>query len=246
MSSALPRMPHAFRSASGSPTRWAFWPSASASIGWICGSSRRPFRRPPALWRLLRETAVEKKMENVPKQVAGEVTRAILSGGAYPRSLLANVIMRIRADGEVSGVRAAIIKAVLVRLGRIERHEREDHRTATTSSPLRRQDGNPNGDPDAGNLPRARSRDQPGAGDGRLPQAKGAELRRSREGRSHHPSRSTSREGRPESSSTSVPTRRSAKRSSTPEDKKRKGGEARPERATGCARTSSTCALSAR
>jgi CRISPR-associated protein Csd1 len=86
-----------------------------------------PFKRPPALWRLLRETAVEKKMENVPKQVAGEVTRSILSGGAYPRSLLANVIMRIRADGDVSGARAAIIKAVLVRLGRIERNEREDH-----------------------------------------------------------------------------------------------------------------------
>ncbi len=86
-----------------------------------------PFRRPPALWRLLRETAVEKKMENVPKQVAGEVTRAILSGGAYPRSLLANVILRIRADGEVNGVRAAMAKAVLVRLGRIERNEREDH-----------------------------------------------------------------------------------------------------------------------
>lgn len=86
-----------------------------------------PFKRPPALWRLLREIAVEKKMENVPKQVAGEVTRAILSGGAYPRSLLANVIMRIRADGEVNGARAAIAKAVLVRLGRIERNEQEDH-----------------------------------------------------------------------------------------------------------------------
>jgi len=85
-----------------------------------------PFKRPPALWRLLRETAVEKKMENVPKQVAGEVTRAILSGGVYPRSLLANVIMRIRADGDINGVRAAIIKAVLVRLGRIECNERED------------------------------------------------------------------------------------------------------------------------
>jgi CRISPR-associated protein Csd1 len=84
------------------------------------------FRRPPALWRLLRETAVEKKTENVPKQLAGEVTRAILTGGRYPRSLLANVIMRIRADGEIDEVRAAMIKAVLVRAARIERNEQED------------------------------------------------------------------------------------------------------------------------
>ncbi len=84
------------------------------------------FQRPPALWRLLRETAVEKKMENVPKQLAGEVTRAILTGGRYPRSLLANVIMRIRADGEIDELRASMIKAVLVRAGRIERNEQED------------------------------------------------------------------------------------------------------------------------
>lgn len=100
------------------------------------------FQRPPALWRLLRETAVEKKSENVPSQLAGEVTRAILTGGRYPRSLLANVIMRIRADGgrdeEQAAsiqVRTAIIKAVLTRAARIERNEEDRYVSLDTENP---------------------------------------------------------------------------------------------------------------
>lgn len=82
-----------------------------------------PTGRPPALWRLLVETAVERKPENVPKQIAGELARAVLTGGRYPRSLLTAVLVRIRADGDVNGVRAAICKAVLVRNARIDRNE---------------------------------------------------------------------------------------------------------------------------
>ena len=38
-----------------------------------------------------------------------------MSGGRYPRSLLANTIMRMRADGHLSGMRVALCKGVLVR-----------------------------------------------------------------------------------------------------------------------------------
>lgn len=86
-----------------------------------------PTKRPPALWRLLVETAVERKTENVPKQIAGELARAVLTGGRYPRSLLTAVLVRIRADPgdtrDVHGVRAAICKAVLVRNARITQGE---------------------------------------------------------------------------------------------------------------------------
>lgn len=47
--------------------------------------------------------------------IAGELTRAILTGSRYPRSLLNQIIMRLRADGDISGVRVALCKAVLAR-----------------------------------------------------------------------------------------------------------------------------------
>lgn len=69
----------------------------------------------PPLWRYLRETAVLGKSENVPPNLAGEWMRSILGGTRYPLTLLAAVLTRIRADGEVSALRTGILKAILVR-----------------------------------------------------------------------------------------------------------------------------------
>lgn len=69
----------------------------------------------PPLWRYLVELAVLNKRENVPPNLAGEWMRAILTGGAYPMTLLSTVLMRLRADGDVNGLRAAILKSVLIR-----------------------------------------------------------------------------------------------------------------------------------
>jgi CRISPR-associated protein Csd1 len=41
--------------------------------------------------------------------------RAILAGTNYPLTLLATLLMRIRADGEVNALRASVLRAVLVR-----------------------------------------------------------------------------------------------------------------------------------
>lgn len=73
--------------------------------------------RPPSVRRLLAETtALQKKFENVPPQLAGEVMRAVLAGTRYPRSWLAAVIARLRAgDDPSTGWHAAAIRAVLVR-----------------------------------------------------------------------------------------------------------------------------------
>ena len=74
-----------------------------------------PWRTPPAVWRLLRETAVQGKSENIPPTLTGALMQAILGGGRYPQSLLAAIIGRMRADGQINGLRAAICKAYLVR-----------------------------------------------------------------------------------------------------------------------------------
>lgn len=78
----------------------------------------------PSVNRLLaRTTAMQEKFENIPPLLAGEVMRAILSGGRYPQSLLAAAIIRLRAGGPKAkdggpgdiGWHAAVIRAVLHR-----------------------------------------------------------------------------------------------------------------------------------
>lgn len=84
-----------------------------------------PWRTPPAVWRLLRETAVLGKSENVPPVLGGALMNAVLRGGRYPRPLLTGVLMRMRSDGNISGLRAAICKACLARDRRLG-HQQED------------------------------------------------------------------------------------------------------------------------
>lgn len=69
----------------------------------------------PPLWKYLAATAVLGKRDNVPPNLAGEWMRAILSGTRYPMTLLATVLMRIRADKSVTALRAGILKALLIR-----------------------------------------------------------------------------------------------------------------------------------
>ncbi|MBV5335945.1 type I-C CRISPR-associated protein Cas8c/Csd1, partial [bacterium] len=69
----------------------------------------------PAVKALLVETAMLRKFENIPANLTGETMRAILTGGRYPRSLLAAVIIRMRADHDITGRRAAICRACLIR-----------------------------------------------------------------------------------------------------------------------------------
>lgn len=82
-----------------------------------------PWRTPPSIWRLLLATAPSRdgraKSEDVLPQLAGELTRAILTGARYPRSMLNNVIMRLRCDGEITGTRVALCKGVLARERRL-------------------------------------------------------------------------------------------------------------------------------
>ena len=79
-----------------------------------------PWRTEPSAYRLVLATVphhegAKPKTDDAINIVIGEMMRAILSGGLYPRSLLANTIMRLRADGDVSGLRVALCKGVLAR-----------------------------------------------------------------------------------------------------------------------------------
>jgi CRISPR-associated protein Csd1 len=90
----------------------------------------KPHFWPPPVWRLLLELAPQRKSENIPPLLGGEVMRAILTGLPYPRALLAQTVMRLRADQDeadrrtgrtlekVSELRVALLKACLARLYR--------------------------------------------------------------------------------------------------------------------------------
>ena len=72
-----------------------------------------PWKTAPAAWSLLYETALQRKVENIPPRLGGDLMRAVLTGAPYPRTLLSGVINRIRADGDINGRRAAICRAVI-------------------------------------------------------------------------------------------------------------------------------------
>ncbi len=73
------------------------------------------WKRPPAAWSLLYETAAQRKAENIPPRLGGDLMQAVLTGTPYPRTLLAATIARIRADHDINARRIALIAAVLRR-----------------------------------------------------------------------------------------------------------------------------------
>ncbi len=74
----------------------------------------------PSIWRMLIETAVLRKTENIQPNLAGEWLRAILTGAPYPLTLISTIIMRLRADHDVNGLRVAMLKSILIRNFKME------------------------------------------------------------------------------------------------------------------------------
>ena len=68
------------------------------------------------VFAMLRETVnPNASSKDASPQMAGEVLRAILSGGKYPATLYQQVQLRIRAEHEITRGKAAIIKAYLLK-----------------------------------------------------------------------------------------------------------------------------------
>ena len=57
--------------------------------------------------------------KTISPQLAGDLARSVLTGAAYPQSLLATMLRRIHSDGEVAYARVAAIKACLNRNSRL-------------------------------------------------------------------------------------------------------------------------------
>jgi CRISPR-associated protein Csd1 len=76
-----------------------------------------------AVWQLLRETAAQGKSENIQPAFSGALTKAILTGGAYPAAVYQAVISRMGIDKTINRNRAAFIKAYIERKNRINGKE---------------------------------------------------------------------------------------------------------------------------
>jgi CRISPR-associated protein Csd1 len=98
---------------------------------------------PPSTWHLLIETAAQHKSENIPPLLGGELMRAILNGTRYPRSLMSAILIRIRAEqGEVTAMRAAILRGILARDYRLSPDKHFDKKKEVPVA-LDEQDTNP-------------------------------------------------------------------------------------------------------
>ncbi|BDI06812.1 type I-C CRISPR-associated protein Cas8c/Csd1 [Sphaerotilus microaerophilus] len=79
----------------------------------IAGGAKDPAY--PSLFRLLTAVALQGKADNIPPNLGGDVMRAILSGTPFPALWLNAAVQRCRAEQRVTHLRAAAIKACLLR-----------------------------------------------------------------------------------------------------------------------------------
>lgn len=79
-------------------------------------SEKEKFRTLP-IWAVVNETTrtVPSQPAKPSPQLAGDLLRAVLTGGRYPATLLNGVTLRIRAEQTVTRGRAAVIKAYYLR-----------------------------------------------------------------------------------------------------------------------------------
>lgn len=66
-------------------------------------------------WAILKDLAANSEAKNISPLLAGTIGKAIFSGSTYPDSLFAQTLSRIRADRSVNYIRAAVLKAYLLR-----------------------------------------------------------------------------------------------------------------------------------
>jgi CRISPR-associated protein Csd1 len=83
----------------------------------------------PTLKALLRAVVLQRKDDNIPPGLGGDILRAIFTGSAYPTTWLNLAVQRSRAEQEVSYLRAAAIKACLNRSIRLSHSSEERYKT---------------------------------------------------------------------------------------------------------------------
>lgn len=83
----------------------------------------------PALKALLRAVVLQRKDDNIPPGLGGDVLRAIFTGAPFPALWLNLAVQRSRAEQEVGYLRACVIKACLNRSIRSTRSTEEEYAT---------------------------------------------------------------------------------------------------------------------
>ncbi len=79
------------------------------------------------IYNLLRATINTKsKDKKINPLLGGALTRAILTGSAYPRLMLDQVIIRVKAEASITQARAAAIKGYLVRSNRLLKKKEDE------------------------------------------------------------------------------------------------------------------------
>jgi CRISPR-associated protein Csd1 len=74
-----------------------------------------PARLAPSIRDLLLELAPLRRAESIPTHLSGALMRSILSGAPFPKTLLVQALMRVRAERSTTPLRTALIKACLAR-----------------------------------------------------------------------------------------------------------------------------------
>lgn len=69
----------------------------------------------PGLWHLLIETATQHTSKNIPPNLSGPLTMAILKGTPYPVSMLSILLSRIRVEKDPNYYKCSMIKGILTR-----------------------------------------------------------------------------------------------------------------------------------
>jgi CRISPR-associated protein Csd1 len=89
----------------------------------------KQFERDPdsiSIWRLLNETVAPSSTDKAASPIlTGSVLRSVLTGCAYPLGLFQSIMIRIRAEKEITYVKAAIIKAYLIRCTHAQAYKKE-------------------------------------------------------------------------------------------------------------------------
>jgi CRISPR-associated protein Csd1 len=82
-----------------------------------------------SLQYLLGSTVRDWKSEDIPPNLTGNVIRAVLNGSPYPETFANQCLRRVRAERDVTRVRASILKACLNRKLRISKRNNEKEMT---------------------------------------------------------------------------------------------------------------------
>lgn len=77
-----------------------------------------------SLFNLITQVAFQYKIDNLPPNMIGDLTKAVINGTPYPITLQLHCINRIKADRNISYIRAAILKASLNRKDRLINHSK--------------------------------------------------------------------------------------------------------------------------